>query len=115
MYETSIQENPPVYRINFKVKENSELESEVIGLAFKDAEFQASAIAKAAGKSLKGCIKTSFQPFDSDPVSATEYDGVNRRMDCCAKASFNSSSIETVFTPEDVELDKEIYCEFIAE
>ena len=115
MYETSLQENPPIYRINFTVKDNLELESTVIELAYKDAEFQAGAIAKAAGKNLKGCIKTSFQPFDSDPISATEYGGVNRRMEYAKSASFTPSAIETVFTPEDVEIDKEIYCEFLAE
>ena len=112
MEETSKQECPPTYRISFEVKDDKAVEEEIIALAYKEAEFQANAIAKASGKTVKGCVKVSFDPFDGNYVSNTRYDMSER---CFAKASCASEAIQTVFVPEDVTVSKELYCQFVAE
>lgn len=114
MDRTSKEENPPIYRISFGVKDDKKVEEEIIALAYTEAEFQANAIAKASGKKVKECVRVSFEPFDTLPVSATRYDteGYVTRSKCCMNAS---ESIQNVFVPEDVVVSKTIYCQFITE
>lgn len=112
MEVSSTQEDAPSYKIEFGVKDNKELEEQVLSDAYKDAEFQARAIAKATGKtnSLE-CIKISFEPFNIPHISQTRFDSFDRMQKCSANLS---ESIQTVFVPEDVTLKKTIYCHFIA-
>lgn len=113
MEKTSQQENPPTYRINFGVKDNKVVEEEIIALAYKEAEFQANAVAKASGKTVKNCVRVSFEPFDSVPYSGTRYETACFSKRGCADNM--SESIQNVFVPEDIVLSKEIYCQFYAE
>lgn len=108
---TSKQKNPPTYQIIFNIKDDKKVEREIIALAVEDAKFQAEAIASASGKKLKDCIKISFQPFDEKIESPTRF-GESRAM--CKSASV-SESIQNVFVPEDVEIEKTIYCLWTAE
>lgn len=114
MEETSKQPNPPIYYINFNLKDNKTADEEILAIAYKEAEFQAQAIAKASGKQLKQCLKVSFEPFENVHVSPTMYE----RDGCIAKsAAFGSTSeqIQQTFVPEDVLVSKKIYCLFLAE
>ena len=112
MEVSSTQEDEKKKKIDIGVKDNKELEEQVLSDAYKDAEFQARAIAKATGKtnSLE-CIKISFEPFTDPHISQTRFDSFARMEKCSANLS---ESIQTVFVPEDVTLEKTIYCHFIA-
>ena len=74
---------------------------------------QAKFIASASGKEVKDCVKVSFEPFDEKLTSESRL-GSNEMM-YCSKASARavSESIQTVFVPEDVVVEKEIYCLFV--
>ncbi|MBQ9793164.1 MAG: SIMPL domain-containing protein [Clostridia bacterium] len=114
MEETSKLDTPPVYFIRFNLKNDKSAEEEILALAYKEAEFQAQAIAKASGKQLKECVKVSFTPFESALTSPTLYEADR----CCAKAaSFGSAreQIQQTFVPEDILVSKEIYCLFVAQ
>lgn len=113
MEKTSAFDDAPAYRIDFAIKDEKSAEEELLKLAYKDAEMQAKFIASASGKELKDCVKVSFEPFDEKLTSESRL-GSNEMM-CCAKASARavSDSIQTVFVPEDVVVEKEIYCLFV--
>ena len=115
MEKTAEFENPPIYRINFNVKEEKQANEELLGLAYEDALFQATAIAKASGTTITGCKRVSFQPFDfSENMSHSSLDGaIMRNAKCCAAGT--SESIQNTFVPEDVVLKQTVYCEFDAE
>ena len=115
MEETSKIQNPPLYYISFNLKDNKTAEQDLIGLAYKEAEFQAQAVANAAGKKLKECAKISFEPFTSALVSPTSFE-----RDMCFKKSekfgvSTSEQIQQTFVPEDILVTKTVYCLFIAD
>lgn len=56
--------NPPQYTIGFTVKNIQESKNEALADAYNMAREKAEAIAKAARKTLKECIKTDFRPFE---------------------------------------------------
>lgn len=114
MEATSKLKNGPSYRVDFQLKQDDKIEEEMLELAYKDAERQAKAIAKAAGKVVKTCAKTSFEPFEANLSSHTQYSGYNHDMQIAKKASI-SETIQKVFIPQDVVVDETIYCLFIAE
>lgn len=113
MEKTSVFDDAPAYRIDFAIKDEKSAEEELLKLAYKDAEMQAKFIASASGKEVKDCVKVSFEPFDEKLTSESRL-GSNEMM-YCAKASARavSESIQTVFVPEDVVVEKEIYCLFV--
>lgn len=115
MESTSKLTTPPTYTIEFGVKDNKEVEEKILQLAYNDAQFHAEAISRASGKVLKDCVKVSFQPFDADVVSSSRLD--SREMMCYSKASARgvSESIENTFVPEDIVINKTIYCLFVTE
>ena len=114
MEETSKQKNPPVYYINFNLKDDKTADEEILAIAYNEAEFQAQAIAKASGKQLKECVKVSFEPFENVHISPTVYE----REGCFAKAAAigsTSEQIQQTFVPEDILVSKKIYCLFVAQ
>lgn len=114
MEQTSKQPSPPTYHIEFNLKDDKKAEEEILALAYAEAEFQANAIAKASGKQIKECMKVSFQPFDNLHVSPTVYEGERSLMKASAIGS-TREQIQQIFVPEDVLIEKEIYCLFIAQ
>lgn len=86
---------------------------EILSKAFKDAELQAQAIAEAAGKTLKQCMKVDFKPFTTTYVSKSI---LGSDMVACKSACTGAaSSIVNTFTPEDIELSETLYCLWITE
>ena len=110
--KTSKFNNGPSYTINFTIKNDKKLEEELLDDAYKNAEFQAKAIAKSCGKDKTlNCKKISFQPFDESFYSPTSFDRIKM-------ADYDSSigeSLQNVFVPENIQVQKEIYCLFEAE
>ena len=74
MERVSKLSNPPKYYLTFNVKDLGNCKKEVLAEAYKEAKEKAEAIAVAAGKNLKECIKTDFRPFEESVVS---YSNIN--------------------------------------
>jgi len=113
MEKTSKAANPPMYRINFGLKNIKMAQDNLLKLAYEDAKKQAEAIAKASNKNLVDCLKTSFEPFDKMFTSQTNF--YSKDLECCCKRVGNvSETIENIFQPEDITVTKTIYCLFLA-
>ena len=113
MEDLSKLDNAPTCQINFGVKDAKECKRKVLSKAYKEAELQAQAIAEAAGKSLKQCVKVDFKPFTTDYVSQTTFDS---DMMYAKSARLGAApAIINTFTPEDIELSETLYCLWLAE
>lgn len=113
MENLSKLDNAPTCQINFGVKDAKECKRKILSKAYKEAELQAQAIAEAAGKSLKQCVKVDFKPFTTDYVSQTTFDS---DMMYAKSARLGAApAIINTFTPEDIELSETLYCLWIAE
>ena len=113
MEDLSKLDNAPTCQINFGVKDAKECKRKILSKAYKEAELQAHAIAEAAGKSLKQCVKVDFKPFTTDYVSQTTF-GSDMMYERSAKFGAAPAIINT-FTPEDIELSETLYCLWITE
>lgn len=111
MEETSEMNECPTYRVDFGLKNEKKAIDELMTLAYKNAENQAKVIAKASGKTLKDCVKVSFEPFDN--VMTREY--CHSADSVMYKSKSASESIQNIFVPKDVELDFTLYTLWIAE
>lgn len=111
MEKISLLKNPPTYIINFCLKDEDMADRELTKLAVDDARRQAENIALACGKTLKDCVKASFEPFEERMYdSCARFEG-DRMM---AKASV-AHELAEVFVPEDVQLSKTVYTLWICE
>ncbi|MCI8331169.1 MAG: SIMPL domain-containing protein [Bacilli bacterium] len=112
MEQTSKIENAPMLNINFGVKNEKECKKQILKIAYQEAEIRAQALAEAAGKLLKQCIRVDFRPINAEYVSQS-YLASNQMLE---KANFGvTSTIIKTFTPEDIELTETVYCIWIAE
>ena len=115
--------NPPKYQLAFNIKDIKICKDEVLSEAYNKAKDKAEIIAKAAGKELKECVKTDFRPFEERVTSRSSLnsqdmymgkessiDGVKYGMD---EGTGVQETIQTIFTPEDVEITETLYCLWI--
>ena len=112
MIEISKLANAPKCVGNFKVKDEEKYHKEVLNLAYQDAKEKALIIATSATKTLKECVKVSFQPFEERYYSESQIDSnclYERAM------SIKTDDITSTFTPMDVEISENLYCIFRAE
>lgn len=113
MEDLSKLDNAPTCQINFGVKDAKECKRKILSKAYKEAELQAQAIAEAADKSLKQCVKVDFKPFTTDYVSQTTFDS---DMMYAKSARLGAApAIINTFIPEDIELSETLYCLWITE
>lgn len=113
-------ENPPKYHLVFNVKDIKKCKDEVLAEAYNKAKEKAETIAKAAGKELKECVKTDFRPFEERVVSRSSLNSQDMYMEKemsidgakfgMAKRTGVQETIQTIFTPEDVEIIETLYC-----
>ena len=109
----SKMKNPPKYTIVFNVKDEQSVKSEVLKEAYNKAKERAEAIAIAAGKTLKECVKTDFRPFEEYVNSNTRINQMDyeKSINMVDRASINTEQIITnTFTPEDIEISETLYC-----
>lgn len=106
--ETAKFSTPPNYDVSFGISDENMAKEEVLSLAYKDAEFQAKAIAKASGKQLGECVSVSFEPFQERIRSYTNFEAT---CDMVRKSSA-MEDIKATFVPADVNVEKTIYCLF---
>lgn len=113
MVEMSKLNNAPICQVNFGVKNEKECRKNILAKAYKEAEEQALAIAEAAGKTLRQCVKVDFKPFTSDYRSRASF---NSDMMYAERACVGSAqTIANTFTPEDIEITETLYCLWLAE
>ena len=115
--------NPPKYHLLFNVKDIKICKDEVLAEAYNKAKEKAETIAKAAGKELKECVKTDFIPFEESVVSRSSLNSQDMYMEKersfgasnfdMAKSTGVQDAIQTIFTPEDVEITETLYCLWI--
>lgn len=122
MDRVSKLENAPKYHLNFNVKDIKKCKDEAISEAYNKAKEKAETIAKAAGKELKECIKTDFRPFEEKVVSRSSLNSNDMYMEDMevkgtphemSKRTGVQDTIQTIFTPEDVEIYETLYCLWI--
>lgn len=115
--------NPPKYHLLFNVKDIKGCKDEVLAEAYNKAKEKAETIARAAGKELKECVKTNFIPFEESIVSRSSLNSQDMYMEKemsigastfgMAKKTGVQDTIQTIFTPEDVEITETLYCLWI--
>ena len=115
--------NPPKYHLSFNVKDIKGCKDEVLAEAYNKAKEKAETIAKAAGKELKECVKTDFLPFEESVVSRSSLNSQDMYMEKemsigastfgMAKKTGVQDTIQTIFTPEDIEITETLYCLWI--
>ena len=115
--------NPPKYHLSFNVKDIKGCKDEVLAEAYNKAKEKAETIAKAAGKELKECVKTNFIPFEESVVSRSSLNSQDMYMKKSMfieaeefdmnKNTGAQDTIQTIFTPEDVEITETLYCLWI--
>ena len=115
--------NLPKYHLLFNVKDIKGCKDEVLGEAYNKAKEKAETIDKAAGKELKECVKTDFIPFEESVVSRSSLNSQDMYMEKeksfgasnfdMAKSTGVQDTIQTIFTPEDVEITETLYCLWI--
>lgn len=115
--------NPPKYHLSFHVKDIKGCKDEVLAEAYNKAKEKAETIARAAGKELKECVKTDFIPFEESVVSRSSLNSQDMYMEKeqsfgasnfdMAKSTGVQNTIQTIFTPEDVEITETLYCLWI--
>lgn len=112
MEKTSKLENAPRYSITFNVKDIKQCKSEALEEAYNMAKDKAEAIANAAGKELKECIKIDFMPFGESIVSSSRLNNINTMYGLESERGIKSvqNTIQTIFTPEDVLISETLYC-----
>lgn len=103
----------PKLNIRFNLKNNKQVEAEILKDAYNDALRQAQAIASASGHTIKTCLRTNFAPFNDNFYSKSQFNNEESMYVC--RSSGAKESIETNYIPEDITITKEVYCEFLAE
>lgn len=97
--KTSKLKTPPIYTVNFSVKDKKKIEYELYKDAVLDAKNQAEIIAISSGLKLEKCLKVSTNLNERcyDLYSETSFKG-ERMMSKCAV----SDTIQNNFTPENI-------------
>lgn len=110
----------PRYTMTFSIKDMEGAKKEVMAEAYNKAKEKAETIAMAAGKQLKDCIKTDFRPFAESVTSHSRLSDMDMFEETgvmykASKARSAAETIQTIFTPEDVEISETLYCLWITE
>ena len=114
--------NPPKYNMTFTIKEQEMAKKEVLEEAYIKAKEKAEAIAKASGKILKDCIKVDFRPFEEKVYSYSSLSDTDLMLKADRTGAIPEKAmkttkdvLQTIFTPEDVEIRETLYCLWVTE
>ena len=108
---------PPRYFINFGLKDEDAAKAQVLPLAYDKAKEKAEAIAKAAGKSLKECVRADFRPFEETRYGGAtfyaEEASVQAKGFTAARAAMDQAGggeNSFYFDPQDINISETLYC-----
>lgn len=105
--------NPPLIHIDFTLKDIQACKRDMIDRAYQDAYNQAFTIAKAAGKTLKDCMKIDFQPNSAEYV-VRGYENLPVTLKHGISRTFEET-MNTIFTPQNITVSENLYCLWVAE
>lgn len=103
--------NAPNVNVRYGLKDRKTAEMELFTDAYQNAKRQADIIANAAGLKVVKCAKSSFENDCNSYYSETRYEKA------CMTKNYSSTSdiMAQTYIPEDIKVEQEIYCVFIAE
>lgn len=108
---TSKLKNAPKINVRYSLKDKKSAEMELFADAYQNAKRQADLIAQSAGLKVVKCEKTSI-----NEECVSYYSRTCSENAMLAKCSSSASEIMAqTYTPEDITVEQEIYCVFIAE
>ena len=106
--------NAPMLHIDFELKDVASKQRELIATAYKDAKKKAEALAAAANKNLRDCVRVEIDPVRNGGG------GVMGDMMLEKSTRFGSAqmkeleqeikNIDETFKPDDITISKEISC-----
>ena len=100
--------NAPHLNIDFSLKDIESKKRELIADAYEDAKKKAEALANAAQKNLRDCVRVEI-----DAVSqGSRYEGDFAMAKCASVADFEQElkNIDETFKPDDITVSKQISC-----
>lgn len=103
--------NAPCIDIKYGLKDTRTAEMELFADAYFNAKKQADLIANAAGLTVVKCIKTNVEDTCDNYYRSASYQGAVM----CESCSRASDIIAKTYFPEDIFVEQEIYCVFVAE
>ena len=113
---------PPYYTVYFDIKDKEARKNDILAKSCKKANERALAIAKSLGYKTVKCTKTDFEPIYADLRSKSNLNSKDMyarsaSMAMCLQEDNEQiqQAIEKTFTPEDIVINQNIYCLFIAE
>lgn len=105
--------NAPKINVRYGLKDTKTAEMQLFTDAYQNAKKQADIIANAADLKVVKCAKTSLNKDNNNYFSRTSYNGnVEMLGKCSARAS---DIMEQTYTPQDIVVEQQIFCVFIAE
>lgn len=105
--------NAPRISVRYSLKDKKTAEMQLFTDAYQNAKKQADIIANAAGLKVVRCAKTSIGEEDNNYYSRTSYE-CNDKIMCKSSASASEMMAQT-YTPQDIVVEQQIFCVFIAE
>ena len=105
--------NAPRINVRYGLKDSKTAEMQLFTDAYQNAKKQADIIANAAGLKVVRCAKTSIGEENNNYFSRTSYDHNDKMMSKCSAGA--SDIMERTYTPQDIVVEQEIFCVFIAE
>lgn len=105
--------NAPRINVRYGLKDTKTAEMQLFTDAFQNAKRQAEIIANSAGLKVVRCEKTSMEKENNHYYSKTSFNYEDRMM--CKASSSASEIMETTYTPQDILVEQQIFCVFIAE
>ena len=113
MIATSMIEDSPQIQMSFGIKHTPERRRELIGDAYNDAKSKAEALAHAAGKHLRDCVRVDLDNVESNNgFEGAQYKRVGKSTRAMDMTSFNETikKIDESFRPDDINVTKTIGC-----
>lgn len=105
--------NAPRISVRYSLKDKKTAEMQLFTDAYQNAKKQADIIANAAGLKVVRCAKTSIGEEDNNYYSRTSYECNDKIMSKCSAST--SEMMAQTYTPQDIIVQQQIFCVFIAE
>ena len=104
--------NAPMLHIDFELKDVESKKRELISIAYEDAKKKAEALAVAANKDLRDCVRVEIDPVHHGEMRGGMMYEERAAFKGAAMDDFEQQikNIDETFKPDDITLSKEITC-----
>lgn len=101
----------PMLHIDFRLKDIEEKKRELIAVAYEDAKKKAEALAAAAHKDLRDCVRVHIDAVAASGMTDMMYaDAAPRFAKAASALEQEIKTIDETFRPDDIKVSKEISC-----